>query len=141
MHIFTLLAALRLAQLAVAQTGVISPLTEVCNASLARVLCINKYAAVIPYHFYRPSSEGAVDLPYGATTVPNDTSFAQVNSSDFLVFDHQRGLELLGPNPSYELVFNVSKAVHEAPVYVAAQNKLYFSQVRHASHLLAPSAE
>ena len=66
---------------------------------------------------------------FGSTDVPKDASFALINDTDFLVFDRKRGLDVLGPNPSYEFVFEVSIAVHEAPVYVAAQNKLYFSQV------------
>lgn len=38
-------------------------------------------------------------------------------------------MELLGPNPSYKYVFNVSMAVHEAPVYAPVQNKLFLSQL------------
>lgn len=59
----------------------------------------------------------------------NGTSLDNVKSADFLVFDKERGLKVLGSNPSYEYVFEVSKAVHEAPVYVASQNKLYLSQL------------
>lgn len=119
-----------LIQFAIAQTGVVAALAQACNVSLPRVLCIDKYASVMPYQFFRPSSNGTYGPPFGSTSVPNDTSFAQVNNSDFLVFDRQRGLELLGPSPSYDFIFSVSSAVHEAPVYVAAQNKIYFSQVR-----------
>ncbi|KAL9625995.1 MAG: hypothetical protein Q9204_007669, partial [Flavoplaca sp. TL-2023a] len=49
--------------------------------------------------------------------------------ADILVLDQERASEILGPNPSYEFVFKVSKAVHEGPVYVASQKKLYLSQV------------
>lgn len=112
-----------------AQTGVIKPLAEVCNASLPKVLCINQYASVMPYHFFRRVTNATYFSVFGSTSVPNDTSFGLVSKADFLVFDRQRGLDLLGPNPSYEYVFNVSEAVHEAPVYVASQNKLYFSQL------------
>lgn len=129
MFVFQLLKLLSFATTAAAQTGVVSPLAQICNSSLPKVLCIEKYAAVMPYHFFRPAYKGASNPTFGSTSVPNDTSFALVNKSDFLVFDRERGLELLGPNPSYEFVFEVSEAVHEAPVYVAAQNKLYFSQV------------
>ena len=52
-----------------------------------------------------------------------------VDEADFLVFEQERAPEILGPDPSYEFVFEVSKAVHEAPVYVASENKLYLSQV------------
>ena len=115
---------------ALAQVGTDEPLAEPCNASLPSVLCINKYAAVMPYHFFR-----AVDgpnnnsRPFGTASVPKDSSFAQVSQADFLVFDKWRGLDLLGPSPSYEYVFHVSGAVHEAPVYVPSQNKLYLSQL------------
>lgn len=112
-----------------AQTGVVSPLAQVCNASLPKVLCINQYAAVMPYHFFREVSNSTYLSVFGSTSVPNDTSFGLISNADFLVFDRKRGLDLLGPNPSYEPAFNVSEAVHEAPVYVASQNKLYFSQL------------
>lgn len=81
--------------------------------------------------------------------------------SDFLVFDEERGLELLGEEPRYEFMFAVDDgmfppfqfgslfwkienrvcvlgarcadgfiAMHEAPVYSPATNKLYFSQLQ-----------
>lgn len=117
------------AGIAVAQTGVVSPLAQQCAPPVPAVVCINRYAAVMPYHFSRPVANGTIDSDFGGTSVPNDTSFAQVAKADFLVFEQQRGLELLGSNPSYEFVFAVSEAVHEAPVYVATQNKLYLSQL------------
>jgi len=99
---------------------------------------MNKYASVMPYHFQRPAAYGLYDPPYGSTSVPNDTSFALVNSSDFLVFDRQRGLALLGPNPSYTYMFDDNAAVHEAPVYVASQNKLYLSEIAPIEYGLLP---
>lgn len=36
-------------------------------------------------------------------------------------------MQLLGENPSYEFVFEVSEAVHEAPVYAPEQNLLFIS--------------
>ena len=110
------------------QSGVIKPLVEQCKASLPSVLCVNGYASVMPQHFFRVS-EDPQPREFGSTSVPNDTSFAQVQRSDFLVFDRKRGLKLLGPKPIYQFVFNVSEAVHEAPVYVPFQNKLYLSQL------------
>ncbi|MCJ1448411.1 MAG: hypothetical protein MMC23_008926 [Stictis urceolatum] len=84
----------------------------------------------MPYHFFRNVSASNKNTnPYGSTSVPNDTSFAGVASADFIVFDEKRGLELLGPDPSYEYAFYVSDAVHEAPAYVPSQNKLYLSQL------------
>ncbi|KAL8942657.1 MAG: hypothetical protein Q9211_001303 [Gyalolechia sp. 1 TL-2023] len=87
------------------------------------------YASVMPYHFFRNISNGTSGPTFGSTSVPNDTSFGLIDKADFLVFDQQRGLEILGSNPSYDFVFEVSEAVHEAPVYVPSQNKLYLSQL------------
>ena len=113
-----------------AQVGTVSPLAQPCNASMPKVLCINKYAAVMPYQFSRqPDGPNTNTRPFGSASVANDSSFSQVSSADFLVFDQKRGLEILGANPSYEYIFPVSDAVHEAPVYVPAQNKLYLSQL------------
>ncbi|KAI4104120.1 MAG: hypothetical protein LQ339_003973 [Xanthoria mediterranea] len=112
-----------------AQTGFVGPLAQIYSPSLPNVVSLNHYASVMPYHFFRNTSNGTTTPTFGSTSVPNDTSFALVDEADFLVFDHERASEILGPNPSYEYVFEVSKAVHEAPVYVASQNKLYLSQL------------
>ena len=45
------------------------------------------------------------------------------------MFNRQLGLQYLGQDPSYEFVFAVSKAVHEAPVYAPKQNLLFLSQL------------
>ncbi|MCJ1361558.1 hypothetical protein MMC16_000658 [Acarospora aff. strigata] len=82
----------------------------------------------MPYHFFRAVSNSTPDPDFGATSVPN-ASFALVANASFLVFDRERGLELLGPHPTYHYVFKVSEAVHEAPVYVPSQEKLYLSQL------------
>ena len=86
-------------------------------------------AAVMPYHFNRSVSSNDDITSFGDTVVGNDTSFSQVSDADFVIFDQQAALQYLGPNPSYEYVFPVSKAVHEAPVYAAAQNLLFISQL------------
>lgn len=85
----------------------------------------------MPYHFYRQADvNGSYEDTYGSTSVPNDTSFGLVAGADFLVFDQERGFDLLGDTPSYEFMFLVNDAVHEAPVYSPVTNKLYFSQLR-----------
>ncbi|KAI9841698.1 MAG: hypothetical protein M1837_000430 [Sclerophora amabilis] len=118
------------AHTALGQVGVAKPLAEACGPAAGNILCINRYASVMPYHFFRqPSEDGVYEDTFSSTSVPNDTSFAEVATADFLVFDQPRGLELLGPTPTYEFVFPVSSAVHEAPVYVPAQNKVYLSQL------------
>lgn len=127
---FSLVILSNLLALALGQTGFLPPIAEPCdNTSLPRILCINNYAAVMPYPFFRPVSSLRNDYDFGATSVPNDPSFLLVNQSDFLVFDRDRGLRLLGPKPSLTIVFNVTQSIHEAPVYVASQNKLYLSQL------------
>jgi len=126
MHVY-LIIALPLIPLALAQVGVISPLVQQCGPP--NVVCVNRYAAVMPYHFFRPDSFNGTSIPFSATSVPNDTSFALLNSSNFVVYDPAKALPLLGANPTYEKVFNVSEAVHEAPVYVPGLNKLFLSQL------------
>ncbi|KAI9651214.1 hypothetical protein NHQ30_001252 [Ciborinia camelliae] len=109
--------------------GTIAPLVEACGPSTA-IVCVNKYASVMPYPFYRLAGvNGSYQDTFASTSVPNDPSFDLVSQADFLVFDKERGLELLGNSPSYEYMFHVNDAVHEAPVYVPATNKLYFSQL------------
>ncbi|KAI4193180.1 MAG: hypothetical protein LQ350_008436 [Teloschistes chrysophthalmus] len=83
----------------------------------------------MPYHFFRNIANGTSSPTFSSTSVPNDTSFALVDKADFLVFDQKRGQEILGSNPSYDFIFHVANAVHEAPVYVPSQNKLYLSQL------------
>ncbi|KAL8709011.1 MAG: hypothetical protein Q9220_006220 [cf. Caloplaca sp. 1 TL-2023] len=83
----------------------------------------------MPYPFFRPDSSVQSDFDFADTSIPNDPSFALINQSDFLVFDRERGLELLGPNPKFEVMFNVTPSLHEAPVYITSQNKLYLSQL------------
>ncbi|TIA33856.1 hypothetical protein D6C78_07261 [Aureobasidium pullulans] len=124
--------ALSLAVLVAAQNGVVNPLVEGCgpsnNASNASsVACVNRYAAVMPYHFFRSSSYNTTDYPFASTSVPNDTSFGRLNSSDFFVYDGAQGLPLLGDNPTCEKMFGdqVTMAVHKAPVYVPGINKLF----------------
>ncbi|RMZ44632.1 lactonohydrolase [Aspergillus flavus] len=109
-----------------AQTGVTSPIAEACGPSM---VCINRYANVLPYHFFRNVSTMDDISTFGDTTVASGTLLEGVNSANFLVYDRERGLEILGANPSYKFMFAVSEAVHEAPVYIASQNKLYLSQL------------
>lgn len=127
MHSAVLLGGLLYAAIARAQTGVVSPLVQQCGPS--NVVCVNKYASVMPYHFFRNDSYGSTDITFPMTSVPNDTSFGLLNTSNFVVFDRERGLEILGSDPTYDYVFNVSEAVHEAPVYVPSLNKLFLSKL------------
>nr|POE52164.1 gluconolactonase [Quercus suber] len=110
-------------------TGVSLPLAKACGPANAGIVCVNRYASVMPYHFFRESESTSMQIDFGQTSVPNDTSFGLVSGATFLVFDHDRGLEILGGQPTYEKVFNVSDAVHEAPVYVPSLNRLFVSQL------------
>ncbi|PYH40600.1 SMP-30/gluconolactonase/LRE family protein [Aspergillus saccharolyticus JOP 1030-1] len=112
--------------LAQAQTGVTEPISENCGPS---VVCVNRYGNVLPYHFFRNVSTMDAVTTFGDTTVANGTKLNDIKSADFVVYNKEKGLEALGSNPSYEYVFAVNEAVHEAPVYVPAQNKLYLSQL------------
>lgn len=99
------------------------PIVEPCSPSMPNVVCINHYSSVMPVHFFRNATD-----EYSATEVPNDPSFTQVAGADFLVFDRERGLKLLGPSPSNKYMFTVPGA-HEAPVYLASHDVLLFSQL------------
>lgn len=63
------------------------------------------------------------------TNVANGTTLKDVGSVNYLVFDKESGLEILGANPSYKFMFLVSEAVYKAPVYLASQNKLHLPQL------------
>lgn len=120
-----------------AQRGVISPLVSACGYNLPpSVVCINKYAAVMPYPFERPVfRSGPVDPGdnFQSTNVPKDPSFALTKNASFLVFDKARGLKILGRKPTYKFMFTLKNFIHEAPVYLPAQNKLIFSELAYGS--------
>jgi sugar lactone lactonase YvrE len=83
----------------------------------------------LPYHFNRSISSNNADFDYRNTTVGNASTFDLLDTANFVVFDQQRGMQYLGDNPSYEFMFAVSAAVHEAPVYAPEQNLLFISQL------------
>lgn len=126
---FTTLTSITLSLAQELPSGVIHPLISTCGPSTANIACVHKYAAVMPYHFFREVSYNTTDITFPQTSVPNDTSLSLTKDANFLVFDQTRGLALLGPNATYDKVFNVSMAVHEAPVYVPGLERLYFSQL------------
>ena len=129
---FLLLVALGCLSFSNAQNppGTIVPLADQCVQNSTSVICVNKYASVMPYHFNRSISDSKADYDFRNTSAPNATeSFDLIQNASFLVFDQKRGLQYLGANPTYEYVFQVSGAVHEAPVYAPVQNKLFLSQL------------
>ncbi|KAK5948167.1 hypothetical protein OHC33_010820 [Knufia fluminis] len=108
--------------------GAYSPVVERCGPN-NNVVCVNKYASVLPYHFFRNTSTIGNVLDLRNTSVPSDPSFELLSNASFVVFNRERGLASLGANPTYDFIFEVSAAVHEAPVWIASQNKLYMSQL------------
>ena len=103
----------------------ITPVAVTCAPFSPNVVCINHYGAVLPPSFSRDSNPA---VGYTGTVVPNDPSWALVGSADFVVFDKQRGREVLGNSPKLTKMFDVLNVIHEAPVYVPALNKLYVAQ-------------
>lgn len=112
---------------------VVSPLaTSACPPwDSPKVVCINHYASVMPAHFFRNVSEAPPsEDTYASTKVPTDPSFATVANASFLVFDRERGLEILGDEPILQGVFEVDPVPHEGPVFVPGLNKLYVTQIQ-----------
>ena len=112
-------------------TQVVSPLvTSPCVPwGSSAVVCVNGYSAVMPDPFYRNVSESGNDT-YASTSVPSDPSFVDIANASFVVFDRQRGLEILGLDPVLEFMFKIDSIGHEGPVYVPDLNKLYITQMQ-----------
>jgi len=129
--VFTLLIHLLL--IFPAQTQIVSPLAERCGPEGANVVCINHYASVMPENFLRKpinnSFDPTQDLPFESTAIQGDESWQLAATADFLIFDRERGLELLGPSPKNTYRFTIAAVFHDAPVYVPETNELYFSQL------------
>ena len=116
-----------------ARAQIIKPLAERCGPPGANIVCINHYSSVMPGSFFRKpinnSFDPTQDLPYESTAVSGDLSWQLAANADFLVFDRERGLELLGPSPKNTYRFTVAEVFHDAPVYSPPTNELYFSQL------------
>jgi sugar lactone lactonase YvrE len=112
------------------QPGLELPLTSNCY-SASNVLCLNKYLNVLPYHFYRNASSGSNEVTIDQIQLPSNYSSTMqaITDADFLVFDQSRASQVLGANPTYDYMFHVSDAVHEAHSYWPAGNKLFMSQL------------
>ncbi|OGM42216.1 lactonohydrolase [Aspergillus bombycis] len=132
MHLSLRLVSLALCIAPLASAGNNStPLVQACTGySFPRVACMYRYASKMPLDFYRKASTdmSSVDT-YTSTEVPNDDSFQQVGKATFLVWDQQRGSEILGSDPVYDIMFTVSTGGHEAPVYVPDTNEVWFSEL------------
>ena len=113
-----------------AQQALFPPSAALCHPNATTVVCVHKYAAVLPYPFRRETarngSYGPTDT-FQQTDVPEDPSFNLLTNASFLVFDKDRGLKILGPNPSNKFMFTVEDYVHEAPVYAPEKHAIIFS--------------
>ena len=114
---------------------VTGPIVEVCNAIDASIVCVNHYASILPYGFYRapinnsllPTAEPAFEQTLGVNAT--DPYFELLSKAAFVVYDRHRGLSLLGDKPRYDFIFKISDAVHDGPVYVPETDEFYFSQL------------
>ncbi|KAE8167475.1 hypothetical protein BDV40DRAFT_312741 [Aspergillus tamarii] len=132
MHLSLRLVSLALCIAPLASAGNNStPLVQACTGySFPRVACMYRYASKMPLDFYRKASIDISNVDtYSSTEVANDDSFQQVGKATFLVWDQQRGSEILGSDPVYDIVFTISTGGHEAPVYVPDTNELWFSEL------------
>lgn len=125
---------LLIAATAQAQSGLNPPIIERCPSfeNDSSIACVNNYAAILPYPFTRATASNGSDPAndtFVDTSVPSDPSFAQVGNATFVVFDRERGLDILGSAPKLERIFSTrNDSIHEAPVYVPGLNAIIFSQ-------------
>lgn len=96
----------------------------------SNVACVQQYAAVLPLPFDRASiSTSLLNDTFTKTKVPSDPSFQLLANTSFVVFDQDRGLDILGSSPKVERIFATrNDSIHEAPVYVPGLNVIIFSQ-------------
>ncbi len=101
------------------------------NYAFPHVICMARYGSLMPQGFHRTIlfPIGFNDY-YPQTYVPGDPTFANVANASFLVWDHARGPEILGPNPEVEFMFTIPLAGHEAPVYEPNLNLFFFSALQ-----------
>ncbi|KAI1179925.1 lactonohydrolase [Nemania sp. FL0916] len=104
---------------------------ECSGYSFPQVLCINRYGSLIRGDFERKVRNVLGDGDtYPSTNAPGEPTMSHVSDADFLVWDVDLGLEILGPNPTVDFMFTVEPVSHEAPVYAPTTNELYFSRLQ-----------
>lgn len=97
-----------------------------CGPTTANVTCVNRYASLLAPSFSRDPDPG---VPYTGAVVPDDASWSLVQNADFVIFDKERGLELLGKAPKMTRgIVSVLNVIHEAPVFVPELNALFLTQ-------------
>ncbi|PVH95941.1 calcium-dependent phosphotriesterase [Periconia macrospinosa] len=104
-----------------------TPVAERCGPGTANITCIHRYGSILPPSFSRDPSPA---VGYSGTLVPDDDSWANlVPTADFIVFNQDLGLALLGPAPKiYHNYIPLLNVIHEAPMYVPELNKLFIAQ-------------
>lgn len=109
------------------------PLAERCGPATAKIVCINGYSAVMPGNFSRappPDSINPMDqASYAQTEIPDDPSWQLVKEAGFIVYDKERGLEILGKKPTSEYKFDIEPLFHDATVYDPNTNEVWFSEL------------
>lgn len=103
-----------------------SPLAYTCGPTTANVTCINRYGSLLNPSFSRDPDPS---IGYTGAKVPDDSSWALVQAADFVLYDKERGLEILGSAPKISRgLIPVLNVIHEAPVFVPGINKLFVTQ-------------
>ncbi|KAI1179927.1 lactonohydrolase [Nemania sp. FL0916] len=110
MHVFPLLTQLSEAGQLVNNCG---------QLSFPSVICMDRYASVMPGVFNRAA------LDVFADTAVDDTSFSAMKQADFIVFDTDKGLDVLGLAPSVANMFTLPNEATDAPVYDPDTNQLW----------------
>lgn len=97
-----------------------------CGPKTANVTCVHRHGSLLAPSFSRNPDPG---VGYTGTKVPDDESWLLVQNADFVLFDHKRGLDLLGSTPKISRgLIPVLNVIHEAPVFVPGINKLFVTQ-------------
>jgi len=103
------------------------PVAAKCGPTTANITCIHRYGSVLPPSFSRDPDP---NVGYSGTLVPDDHSWAAlVPTADFIIFDKELGLEILGPSPKiWKNFIPLLNVIHEAPMFVPELNKLIITQ-------------
>lgn len=103
---------------ALSVTSAIHSVVQNCTQySGPQFVCMYRYASLMPPVFQRVVVDDISNPDtFPATIIPSDGAFQKVANATFLIWDENRAAEILGSNPTYEFVFPISKAGHEAPV-------------------------
>jgi len=102
-------------------------------ANRSDIVYIANNMAVIPPPFNYTG--GLYIEPFTAFNVSNATfasELSEAGNASFLIFD-PRFIDILGPNPQLELIFNLSTNVHEAPSFIPSLNVVFFSELETAN--------